>query len=132
MTPEQRDNLLGANSAAMARIAELEAELREWHDYFGCSSPHDVYLVNSSTDHMIAGKEQERANRLERENALLRKALEDAQSDERQRAVEICDLMLDRLTDREKCAKAIRDPRTPCPWNARQKAALARIPEAKP
>jgi len=34
---------------------------------------------------------------------------------ERQRAVEICDLSLERMVDRELCAKAIRDPKAKYP-----------------
>lgn len=33
------------------------------------------------------------------------------QQEERQRAVEICDLTLDGMIDRDKCARAIRDPK---------------------
>ncbi len=104
---------------AGARIAELEAELLEWHDYFGCESPHDVYLVNSSTDHMIAGKEQERANRLEAKNALLRKALRDVRPSCRAEGC-WCPEYLGYADDRRHSDACII-----------ARAALARIPEAK-
>ncbi len=113
--PESSINVL------KARIAALEAELLEWHDYFGCSSPHDVYLVNSSTDHMIAGKEQERANRLAAKNALLRKTLEDAPH------ADACSSVACILGDRSKGEEFYVPIDGPCDcW----KAALARIPEA--
>jgi hypothetical protein len=46
---------------------------------------------------------------------------------ERQRAVEICDLVLVRMIDREKCARAIRDSKTRYPSELR-----ARLAELRP
>ncbi len=57
MTPAQRDNILDAHSAAMARIAELEAE-------------RDKLLS------VLEGSNRNARRRID-ENALLRKALQD-------------------------------------------------------
>lgn len=37
------------------------------------------------------------------------------EASERQRAVEICDLNLEQMIDRDKCARALRDPKTKYP-----------------
>lgn len=50
----------------------------------------------------------------------LQTKLAEAEEYERQRAVEICDLVLDRMIDRERCAKALRDSETKHPSMARK------------
>ncbi len=45
MTPAQRDNLLDAHSAAMARIAELEAENRDQESGFGLRWKADMRAI---------------------------------------------------------------------------------------
>ncbi len=65
MTPAQRDNLLNAHSAAMARIKELEAERDRLQDVL-----FERVTVLNELDAKIEP--------LLRENALLRKALDDA------------------------------------------------------
>jgi hypothetical protein len=57
----------GIDLPSRERIAELEAELEEWRDYWGCSSPHDTHVQSGERGEYARqlGIEQARANRVE-------------------------------------------------------------------
>ena len=132
MTPDCRKGLRARNrrggvttrdemDALLEDIDRLEAELKEWQDYWGCESPHDTHVQAGTTDPYVRqlSKEQARANQathrivdLEAENKKLRDALEHA--------------------DCEWCGKSFGDlsPQIPeCPDCKAARAALRREPE---
>ena len=54
------DSMEGRALAAEAERDALAAQVAEWEEWFGCSSPHDTEAAKAT----ILGKEQARANRL--------------------------------------------------------------------